>query len=82
MDQGRFPAVQVVIGNLGQSQNHFHGGTSDGTSNGAPNGMPRPVTRPLLVDEALQFSPMSTAPVFGLGECLSSSHFLYRTLTY
>lgn len=70
MDQGRFPAVQVVIGSLGQSQNHFHGGASDGTSNGVSNGMPRPVTRPLLVDEALQFSPMSTAPVFGLGECL------------
>lgn len=73
MDQGRFPAVQVVIGSLGQSQNHFHGGASDGMANGIPNGVPRPVTRPLLVDEALQFSPMSTAPVFGLGECLPSA---------
>lgn len=73
MDQGRFPAVQVVIGSLGQSQSHFHGGASDGTANGVLNGMPRPVTRPLLVDEALQFSPMSTAPVFGLGEYLPSA---------
>jgi cohesin loading factor subunit SCC2 len=27
--------------------------------------------RPLSVDEALQFSPMTSSPVFGLGELLS-----------
>lgn len=69
MDQGRLPAVQVVIGSLGQSQDHFHG-AQNGAPNGVPKGMRQQSTRPLLVEEALQFSPMASAPVFGLGECL------------
>jgi cohesin loading factor subunit SCC2 len=68
MEHGRLPAVQVVIG----SQNHFHG-PPNGTSNGVQNGMRQLPARPLLVDEALQFSPMTTAPVFGLGTFLVPS---------
>lgn len=54
MDPNGHPAVQVVNGN-------GHGQTYG--SNG-PSFQPR---RPLAVDEALQYSPMSSAPVFGLG---------------
>ena len=31
--------------------------------------------RPLSVDEALQFSPMTSSPIFGLGELASPVHF-------
>lgn len=80
MDQGRRPAVQVVVGSLGQSQNNFHG-APNGASNGVPNGMRPQVVRPLMVDEALQFSPMTTAPVFGLGE-FSAFHAQYPHSTF
>lgn len=56
MDPNGHPAVQVVINGNGHGQTYG--------SNG-PSFQPR--TRSLAVDEALQYSPMSTAPVFGLG---------------
>jgi cohesin loading factor subunit SCC2 len=66
MDQPR-PTIQVVINGLGQPQ---------GYPLSAPNGGQHH-NRPLQVDEALQYSPMTSAPVFGLGTprfiCPSSS---------
>lgn len=58
MDQARPPAVQVVINGHGQPQAYPHGG---------PNGARQHHMRPLSVDEALQYSPMTSAPIFGLG---------------
>ncbi|GFF66687.1 hypothetical protein IFM62136_06711 [Aspergillus lentulus] len=57
MDQNWSPAVQVVINGRPQAQGHGSGGVSQRR------------TRPLSVDEALQYSPMSSAPVFGL-DCI------------
>ncbi|KAI9926693.1 Sister chromatid cohesion protein 2 [Aspergillus wentii] len=57
MDQNWRPAVQVVINGHPQAQAH------------APNGPPQRRARPLSVDEALQYSPMSSSPVFGL-DCI------------
>lgn len=56
MDPSWRPAVQVVINNAnGYGQSY------------GPNGQAQQrQTRPLAVDEALQYSPMSSAPVFGL----------------
>jgi cohesin loading factor subunit SCC2 len=64
MDQVRQPAVQVVVNGLGQPQVHHHG---------PPHGNHRRFTRPLLVEEALQYSPMTSAPIFGLGSSLPSA---------
>lgn len=56
MDQSWRPAVQVVINGNGHGQAQ------------GPNGpYEQRHTRPLAVDEALQYSPMSSSPVFGLG---------------
>lgn len=52
MDPNRRPTVQVVINGNGHGQAH---------------GSNERRTRPLAVDEALQYSPMSSSPVFGLG---------------
>lgn len=52
MDPNRLPTVQVVINGNGHGQSH---------------GSNERRTRPLAVDEALQYSPMSSSPVFGLG---------------
>ena len=54
MDPNRRPTVQVVINGNGHGQAQVHGSTERRT-------------RPLAVDEALQYSPMSSSPVFGLG---------------
>jgi cohesin loading factor subunit SCC2 len=43
-----------------------HGGTE-------ANGDAQRLPRPLSVDEALRFSPMTSAPVFALGMSLSES---------
>jgi hypothetical protein len=64
MDQVRQPAIQVVVNGLGQPQVHHHG---------PPHGNHRRFTRPLLVEEALQYSPMTSAPIFGLGSSLPSA---------
>ncbi|KAL1986340.1 hypothetical protein VTN96DRAFT_6572 [Rasamsonia emersonii] len=61
MDQARPPAVQVVINGHGQPQAYPHGG---------PNGAQQRHMRPLSVDEALQYSPMTSAPIFGLDSIL------------
>lgn len=58
MDQSRHPAVQVSINGHPQAQAYSHGGT---------NGTVQRAMRPLSVDEALQYSPMTSSPVFGLG---------------
>lgn len=60
MDQARHPAVQVVINGHSQAQAYSHG---------SPNGTAQRAERPLSVDEALQYSPMTSSPVFGLGRC-------------
>ncbi|PYH88816.1 sister chromatid cohesion protein Mis4 [Aspergillus ellipticus CBS 707.79] len=57
MAQNWHPAVQVVINGHPQAQDH------------APAGQPRRWNRPLAVEEALQYSPMSSSPVFGL-DCI------------
>ncbi|CAG8055357.1 unnamed protein product [Penicillium olsonii] len=57
MDQNGRPAVQVVINGHGHPQRPY----------GAMNHQAQP--RPLSVDEALQYSSMSSAPVFGL-DCI------------
>jgi cohesin loading factor subunit SCC2 len=59
MDQNWGPAVQVVINNGHHSQALAH--------SQHPPGMSQRRERPLFVEEALQYSPMSSAPVFGLG---------------
>lgn len=56
MDHNGRPAVQVVINGPGQSQPAY------GSNMSLQNQV-----RPLSVDEALQYSSMSSAPVFGLG---------------
>jgi len=57
MDPNWRPAVQVVI-NTANGYGQSYG----------PNAQTQQrQTRPLAVDEALQYSPMSSAPVFGLG---------------
>ena len=55
MDQNGRPAVQVVINGYDQTQAY--------RSNMHLQNQPRP----LSVDEALKYSSMSSAPVFGLG---------------
>ncbi|GAD99939.1 sister chromatid cohesion protein Mis4 [Paecilomyces variotii No. 5] len=60
MDQIRQPAVQVVINGHPQTAAHGHG---------TVNGMGQHFVRPLSVDEALRYSPMSSAPIFGL-DCI------------
>ncbi|CAG8383616.1 unnamed protein product [Penicillium salamii] len=57
MDQNGRPAVQVVINGHGHPQRPY----------GALNHQSQP--QPLSVDEALQYSSMSSAPVFGL-DCI------------
>jgi cohesin loading factor subunit SCC2 len=52
------PAVQVFINGYGQPQAYHHGGV---------NGAQQRLMKPLSVDEALQYSPMTSAPIFGLG---------------
>ncbi|GAB1215875.1 hypothetical protein ATERTT37_005073 [Aspergillus terreus] len=61
MDQNWGPAVQVVINNGHHSQALAH--------SQHPPGMSQRRERPLFVEEALQYSPMSSAPVFGL-DCI------------
>lgn len=56
MDQNWRPAVQVVIN-----------GNSHGQAQGSNGPYQQRHTRPLVVDEALQYSPMSSSPAFGLG---------------
>ncbi|KAJ9269431.1 hypothetical protein DTO212C5_4494 [Paecilomyces variotii] len=60
MDQIRHPAVQVVINGHPQAAAHGHG---------TVNGTGQRHVRPLSVDEALRYSPMSSAPIFGL-DCI------------
>ncbi|PYH44888.1 putative sister chromatid cohesion protein Mis4 [Aspergillus saccharolyticus JOP 1030-1] len=57
MAQNWHPAVQVVINGHPQAQPL------------GPSGQARGCNRPLYVNEALQYSPMSSAPVFGL-DCI------------
>ncbi|GCB20839.1 protein rad9 [Aspergillus awamori] len=57
MAQNWHPAVQVVINGHPQAQAH------------APSGQARRWQRPLAVEEALQYSPMSSSPIFGL-DCI------------
>jgi cohesin loading factor subunit SCC2 len=59
MDQNGRPAVQVVIN--GHNQIHRPYGSNMQFSN---------QSRSLSVDEALQYSSMSSAPVFGLGQSI------------
>ncbi|KAF9887029.1 Sister chromatid cohesion protein 2 [Aspergillus nanangensis] len=59
MDQNWHPAVQVVINNGHNPQAYAY--------NYYPGGLARHRDRPLSVEEALPYSPMSSAPVFGLG---------------
>ncbi|KAL4806418.1 sister chromatid cohesion C-terminus-domain-containing protein [Aspergillus unguis] len=57
MDQNWHPAVQVVINSHAQP------------SNGGARGQEWRRERPLAVEEALQYSPMYSAPIFGL-DCI------------
>ncbi|KAL4896228.1 putative sister chromatid cohesion protein Mis4 [Aspergillus ambiguus] len=59
MDQNWRPALQVVINNGPQAVAH----------NQHSPARPQRRERPLFVEEALQYSPMSSAPVFGL-DCI------------
>lgn len=71
MDHNAHPAVQVVISGRPPPQ-PAHG----------PNMSLQDQTRPLSVDEALQYSSMSNAPVFGLGMHLQQlSSYMRTTLT-
>jgi hypothetical protein len=63
MDVNGRPAVQVVINGHQQAQQAY-GPTM------AFQNQHNPQSRPLSVDEALQYSSMSSAPVFGLGPSL------------
>ena len=56
MDQNGRPAVQVVVNGLSQPQRAY------GSNMSLQN-----QSRSLSVDEALQYSAMSSAPVFGFG---------------
>lgn len=56
MDHNARPAVQVVISGHTESQQAY-----------GPDMSLQNQVKPLSVDEALQYSSMSTAPVFGLG---------------
>ncbi|KAE8354628.1 sister chromatid cohesion C-terminus-domain-containing protein [Aspergillus coremiiformis] len=57
MDRSWHPAVQVVINGHPQAQVH------------SSSGIPQRRDRPLSVEEALQYSPMSSSPIFGL-DCI------------
>ncbi|KAL5334515.1 sister chromatid cohesion C-terminus-domain-containing protein [Aspergillus crustosus] len=57
MDQSWRPAVQVVINSHAQAQS------------GLPRGSLHRRERPLAVEEALQYSPMYSTPIFGL-DCI------------
>ncbi|KAB8263810.1 sister chromatid cohesion C-terminus-domain-containing protein [Aspergillus pseudonomiae] len=57
MDRNWHPAVQVVINGHPQAQAHTSGGP------------PQRRDKPLSVEEALQYSPMSSSPIFGL-DCI------------
>lgn len=73
MDQNWRPAVQVVINSHAQAPT------------GAVRGQAQPRERPLTVEEALQFSPMYSAPIFGLGELLrvkSESYLKIRLMIF
>ncbi|KAL4958007.1 sister chromatid cohesion C-terminus-domain-containing protein [Aspergillus filifer] len=59
MDQNWRPAVQVVINSQAHAQN----------GNVRPQGQFQRRERPLAVEEALQYSPMYSTPVFGL-DCI------------
>ena len=61
MDQNGHPAIQVVINGHNQIQQHYG-------SNMHFQNQPRS----LSVEEALQYSSMSSAPAFGLGSSLRS----------
>lgn len=56
MQQARNPSIQVVISGHGVSNS---------------NGAGERLAKALSVDEALQFSPMTSAPIFGLGKFIS-----------
>jgi cohesin loading factor subunit SCC2 len=56
MDQNGHPSVQVVINGLSQPQQAY-----------GQNVSLQSQPRSLSVDEALQYSSMSSAPVFGFG---------------
>lgn len=60
MDLNGRPAVQVVINGHPQAQQAYGASMSFQSQH-------KPQYRPLSVDEALQYSSMSSAPVFGLG---------------
>lgn len=60
MDLNGRPAVQVVINGHPQAQQAYGPTMAFQDQN-------RSQSRPLSVDEALQYSSMSSAPVFGLG---------------
>lgn len=60
MDPNWRPAVQVVI------NSHVQGQT------GVAMGQAQRRERPLAVEEALQYSPMYSSPIFGLGESSKS----------
>jgi len=67
MDPNWRPAVQVAINAYGQVY--------------GPNEQAQQrQTRPLAVDEALQYSPMSSAPVFGLGTNILFDQFDIATI--
>ncbi|KAE8166382.1 sister chromatid cohesion C-terminus-domain-containing protein [Aspergillus tamarii] len=57
MDRNWHPAVQVVINGPPQAQAH------------TSSGLPQRRDKPLSVEEALQYSPMSSSPIFGL-DCI------------
>ena len=56
MDRNGHQTVQVIINGHPQSQQEY-----------VPNMAPQNLLRSLSVDEALQYSSMTSAPVFGLG---------------
>lgn len=58
MESHRYPGVQVVINGHVQGQ---------ATHQSSVSRLQQRSMRALSVEEALQFSPMTTAPVFGLG---------------
>ncbi|KAE8375452.1 sister chromatid cohesion C-terminus-domain-containing protein [Aspergillus bertholletiae] len=57
MDRNWHPAVQVIMNGHPQAQAH------------TSSGLPQRQDKPLSVEEALQFSPMSSSPIFGL-DCI------------